>query len=307
MAENLGQIDVVIQSDNQTLVGPGTSPIGPGVRPSVGAATGAAAGAGAAGFAKSHPVLLGLAAAAAVATAGFYAAAKVIKSWNNEANALRDRFARLNSGAALAGAIRQVGQFKRDMEMSKTLGPLLLNLEKMRERVADGSNKLRTFIAAIKVRVLTYLFALFAKLQEKVLPKLLEALETAAITIAKTMETFVTFVSDMLISFGNIMTVMLPSMLGGAAGESITSVGLGIRDMLEFLKKIGRDVNDIKNQGEIDPTSTANALVMQHLQTMTGGLWKYSTQQPGALASGRELNPQEFNRLSDQDKKNWGK
>ena len=209
----------------------------------------------------------------------------------------------LNGEAALAGAIRKISEFRRAIERGKTLGPLLLELQKVKERFADNNEKMKTFFLSIKIKTLTGVFYLLTILQEKILPHLNTALEFASealVQISNTIRSAITMISELMIKVGTWIMTNMPlggAVLGGLGGAGIAAGGFAIKEALklleEFVAKIAADINDIKNE-EDDKFRNPNDEITRHLEHMTGGTWRLSTQVPLQAATGRQINPREW-------------
>ena len=322
MAENLGQVDVVLKSDG-TPASPAGGMSGPGgimgsehievllenIEDSIEAQTSQladlltaiASGLGVEGFnvetpdgnedsstraakplLRLKPAFTLIGAAAVVASAGLVLAAKNLGKWNNQIEVATNRLSSLNSQAALAGVITSLGNFRRDLELGRLIGPTLLSIAKLKDAVQDNITPLKNLFTALKARTIEFLFIALEKLTS-----LLDSL------------------AGKLIAFTNIVTSdRFPNILDsfGKVGMA-TGVGVGTIPGL-LLRLIGHSSKQTDAQREANAIARENAdqiaaqnsnqLILANLSTLTGGLWQYQTQTIGAAATGAQINPTGF-------------
>jgi len=341
MAENLGQIDVVIQSDNQTLntgnvdraaidrmeaAGKLNAFQAMNARQDLkeGIPFGPDSGMGGEGGIASAPMGkmgkfatgLGVATVAVLAVKkAFDTVVNAIKKffatmqrWDSETQQLISQLAALSGQAAMASAITAIGDFNRQMEKAKALGPMLLEMTRAREGFANVKNALDTAFGAIKITVLEVFFKTIEKLIQPLVDAFggVDGLANAArlCTIA-----VLQLASDFIWAGGWLVKII--SMVPGVGGPALGMVGdIGIT----ISKKIDEAIAEVKRgndeeglRNDIAQLQDANGNMMAMLEHMTSGMWRHNTQVRGALASGRELNQSGFNRLSRRDRDNWGK
>lgn len=150
MAQDLGQIDLVIKGDSRTAGG--VRDAGIGVTRGVGrtAAAGGAAG-GVAGALKSGaaiPLLvLGL------ATAGLTAVFKKLKKAVQDTRVEHERLSRVNAALAISLARSRIGQIRRDITRGQILAPPMVEAERLREQRRNMLAPLRNVLSLGKAIV----------------------------------------------------------------------------------------------------------------------------------------------------------
>ena len=321
MAENLGQVDVVLKSDG-TPASPTGGMSGPGgimgsehievllenIEDSIEAQTSQladlltaiASGLGVEGFNAETPVdendqvsrkfswigvgkraMATFAVAAGIATAGLVLSKKILSKWDDEIERTTSRLSSLNSQAALAGVITQLGNFRRDLELGRLIGPTLLSIAKLKDAVQDNIAPLKNLFTTLKARTIELLFTALEKLTGN-------------------LDQF----AEKLLAFTNItLSDRFPNILEGIGRASgAISPGGGLLSVL--LRLLGettkqtdaqREANAIaKENGDQIAASQSNQAILSYLSTLTGGLWQYQTQTIGAAATGAQINPTGF-------------
>ena len=321
MAENLGQVEVVLKSDG-TPASPTGGMSGPGgimgsehievllenIEDSIEAQTSQladlltkiAAGLGVEGFNVETPVdendqvsrkfswiavgkraMAAFAVAAGIATAGFMLTKKILTKWSDEVERTTARLASLNGQAALAGVITSLGNFRRDLELGRLLGPTLLNIAKLKDAVQDNIAPLKNLFTTLKARTIELLFTALEKLTGN-LDQFAEKLNKA---------------TDIVLSdrFPNILESIGRASGAISPGPGFLSVLLRLLGESTKQTDAQREANRIakENADEI-AAQNSNQLILANLSTLTGGLWQYQTQTIGAAATGAQINPTGF-------------
>ena len=322
MAENLGQIDVVIQSDNQSLTMPdvgkgvGKPPqglIGPPRPESLGGTgvPGDLIGKGKALANKRLAMLAKVAAVAGAVAAVFIAVKKVIslfidgvliairtlQKWDSEIQGLIENLATLNGSAALAQSITRLGEFTSNLKKAKILGPMLLQMTKARESFMKVKGAVTAAFDAIKITVLEAFFRVASSLIQPLIDSMggIEGLTKAArvCTIA------LLKLAALAMKPIGWLTKIASFFTGGFIGGNI--LGLVGNTLLTISDRLDDAVNEIKKQSQDAATREdmkaiidANAMTLGHLEHMTGGLWRHGTQVPLQAATGRTMNPRQW-------------
>lgn len=301
MAENLGQIDVVVKSDNQRINLPGGAGgatsgfIGP---PTPDALRKGGGGAGAAeaviagsmiegmltkfgGVAKALGIF-GIAVGGAIAIYAVLAKAlttiiKTLVKWDRQTQKLITGFASLNGSAALALSIKSLGDFGRSLREAKALGPMLLSMQRAREGFSNVKSALGAAFNAIKITVLEVFFKAMSKLLTPLVDAFggLEGLTKAArictlalLDMASTFTTAISWISK------------IASWVPGGGGPALGALGdLG----LNISKKIDEAIAEVKRgndnaalKDDMAALREANGQLMAHLEHMTSGKWRYN-------------------------------
>ena len=321
MAENLGQIDVVVKSDNQQIrmpaaaanvgaMGQDPSFIGP-PKPASLAGGGAAQTAITATymanvlakFGKVAKILGPIAIAVGVALAAVVVVTKVINTaiqslvkWDRQIQGLIGKFAVLNGNAAMAAAIQKLGDFQRSLREARAIGPMLLQMARARESFMKARSAVMSAFNAIKITVLEAFFRVAEAIIQPLVDSAggIEGLTRAAriCTIA-------------LIELANLATKpigwlakIVGFFAGGAGGAILGFTGdaiLTITDKLdEAVDAIKKQTQDAATREDMKAIVEANSLPLAHLEHMTGGLWRHGTQVPLQAATGREINPRQW-------------
>lgn len=292
MAENLGQIDVVIKNDSQTLptptVGPGGGgePGGPSTLP--GAARTASQGGFGGGLARGigfAALGAGLALGALTLSAGL--AAKRFQKWDSQIETLTSQLAYLSSHAAMAGVIKHMGALNRDLQAARILGPTIMNIARLKEAVRDNLHPLKMFFANLKAEVVENVWASLVVLTEK-MGDFSIALEDATSYLSETL-------SDPKTHFGNMLDYVnddsLFGMFMGSMHFLFGSIAVHVQEIVNEVKKTKEE---IKNKDMYEEAKLQNSEILSQLQQLTGGFWRHDSQIIGALGTGQTLNPRGF-------------
>tara|TARA_R110000824_G_scaffold227343_3_gene415165 strand:- start:976 stop:1980 length:1005 start_codon:yes stop_codon:yes gene_type:complete len=321
MAENLGQIDVVVKSDDQKMQLPALdSGFGAGAKDATwlgsdrpGSARAAAAGGGriadAAAATAGVARFAGVAAAATIALAAFAAAIGVIavvvkvvakaiavlKKWDAEVQRLINKFTLLNGTAALAGAIQKVGEFQRSFREAKALAPMLLQMSKARESFLNIKSAVSSAFNTIKLTVLEAFFRVVTDIVGPFIDAMggLEGLTRAARICTLAILKFASLGLKVIGFIGKAVS-FIPGVGGMALGgisDLIRQVGEQLDEAVDAIKK---QTQEQITREEMKEVVNANALTLGHLEHMTGGVWRHSTQIPLKAATGREINPRQW-------------
>ena len=325
MAENLGQIDVVIQSDNQTLPMPGGggggkggsssgAPFGP-PRPIGLGGTGVPGsdviGKGKALANKRLAMFAKVAVAAAAVVGVLIVVKKVVEGvvkvitavmrtlirWDSQVQGLINKFAQLNGSAALAGAITKLGELTGNLQQAKILGPMLLQMTKARESFMKVSNAAETVFNVVKITVLEAFYRVVAALVQPLIDAWggLDNLARAARILTLLFLKVASTVMKIIGWAAKIASFFSGGLIGGAMigglGSFILSVGEKLDEAVDAINKQTQEILTIEDMKNI---IMSNAMTLGHLEHMTGGVWRHSTQVPLQAATGREINPRQW-------------
>lgn len=304
MAENLGQIDVVIKNDSQSLPAPGQTPGGqggggqgggepggpgfPGVGTGVmaGRAMGMGIGKGALLLGAAGLLIGGLGVAVAMTI-------KTLKKWTSELANTTKRLAHLNSNAALAGVIEEFGEFRRNLSLGRVLGPTMLSVARLRDRIQDNLQPLKETYALLKAKAVENFMALIVVVTKR-LGQLGGVLESITSFLTETFDSLMTMISKIgrsLFMYGRSL---------GLAGDvlGLTQMGYTLTKIVELMDALRSEMKDAKedarSKDEFEEAKLANAELLSSLQQLTGGFWRHDTQTIGALGTGQTLNPRGF-------------
>lgn len=299
MAENLGQIDVVIKNDSQSLPAPGQAPGGqgggepggPGL-PGVGVG-GAFPGRPAAGL-GAGAIAIGAGVLAIGALAGAAAlAVKKLKSWTGELANTTKRLAYLNSYAALSGVIEEFGELRRNLSLGRVLGPTMLSVARLKDRIQDNIQPLKEIFALLKAKAVENFMALMVVITKR-LGEFSEIITVVVKVLQEAFNQFMTFIAKL----GTALFMHGQSLgfIGDMTG--ITGAGAALMGLVQFVEKILKEIKDAKEdervRDEYEEAKLENAELMTQLQQLTGGFWRHDTQTIGALGTGQTLNPRGF-------------
>ncbi len=322
MAENLGQIDVVVKSDDQTMSMPAMgSTFGTGAkdatwigshRPdSARAKAGggrvadfAATSAGMAKFAKvaaTAAKVLGIFAIGIVGWVTFFKlmrkGVQTLKKWDAEVQRLVGKFATLNGTAALASAIQRLGEFQRNIRQARAIGPMLLQMTKAREGFLKITNAPSAAFNAVKITVLEAFFRVTADLLQPLIDAFggLEGLTKAARVCTVALLKLASISMKPLGWLSRIASFFTGGFVGGNILGLVGSTLLSISDRLDdAVNEIKKQTQDVATREDMKAIIDANAMTLGHLEHMTGGLWRHGTQVPLQAATGRTMNPRQW-------------
>jgi len=302
MAENLGKIDVVIKNDAQALKTPrpgqGGMPQVPGMPGQPGEGGGRGPGAilpqprmPRGGIGKAA---LGLGIAGIAVGAFAFAlnkAAKKLGKWGMEIEATTVRLSYLSSQAALAGVIKQLGQFNRDLKTAKILGPTILSIARLKEAVKNNIQPFKDLFASLKAKVVENFMAILVLVTDALkglLPVLVEGLKKAADSTG----IFAARAAQAARGLANAMLNVHPDVPGSSWIQSLGVMLGGVNHAIEEVSKELADIKaDSREKNEYDAANEANGMLLAHLQQLTGGQWNYATQVAGQQATGSQLRP----------------
>ena len=302
MAENLGQIDVVIKNDSQGIRAPGQAPGGQG-----GGGLGlpiAKAGRGAGGMGALGAVGLAAGLGIAAFAAGIVTAIKKLQSWSNELANTTKKLSFLNTQAALAGVIEEFGEFRRNLQMGRVLGPTMLSVARLKDRIQDNLQPLKEMFALLKAKAVENFMALIVVVTKR-LGELATGLKLLIDFITQIFNEFMMFVSKL----GTALFMYGQSL--GLAGDLTGITGFGallmkIVELLDLLRGEMKDAKeDARSRDEFEEAKLANADLMGQLQQLTGGFWRHDTQVIGALGTGQTLNPEGFKRQQEEENRGF--
>ncbi len=310
MAENLGQIDVVIKDDSRGLRVPGQAPGGQGGAEPGGpglpfvAPGGATAGRAAGGMGALGAVGLAAGLGIAAFTAGIVTAIKKLQSWSNELANTTKKLSFLNTQAALAGVIEEFGEFRRNLRMGRVLGPTMLSVARLKDRIQDNLQPLKETFALLKAKAVENFMALIVVVTKR-LGDLAIGLQLVVDFITQTFNEFMMFVSQL----GTALFMYGQSL--GLAGDlsGITGFGALLIKIVELLDQLRGEIKDTKedarSRDEYEEAKLANSELMSQLQQLTGGFWRHDTQVIGALGTGQTLNPEGFKRQQEEENRGF--
>lgn len=269
MAENLGQVDVVIRD---ATGGGGGGIAGPrGVRGGKGGGGGAGMGAGMAvgggmggikGFISKHPVGAALVAAAGIITVAFKMASKTIRKWDQEMSQLQKRIAAFNADAAMGEITLMLGNMRRTMGEAGIFGKTTRRLSEMKDRIADNIQPLKVMFQAFKLGILQSFFTV---------------VEAISIVLNK--------IVGWLLS---VWDTVGPAMSGAskATGWGLMGVmpGMGLLNLIlaEGIDGITKHLEDIKRvmdkDYDLQSVKEANQMMLSGMNHLTAGAWTYQNQ-----------------------------
>ena len=283
MAENLGQVDVVIRD---ATGGGGGGIAGPrGVRGGKGGGGGMGAGmmagggmGGIKGFISKHPVGAALVAAAGIITVAFKMASKTIRKWDQEMSQLQKRIAGFNADAAMGEITLMLGNMRRTMGEAGIFGKTTRRLSEMKDRIADNIQPLKNMFQAFKMGILDTFFMI---------------VEAISIVLNK--------IAVWLLS---VWDTVGPAMSGAskAVGWGLMGVmpGMGLLNLIlaEGIDGITKHLEDIKRvmdkDYDLQAVKEANQMMLSGMNHLTAGAWTYQNQNkttPSKFGTGSTPSP----------------
>ena len=223
-----------------------------------------------------------LAASLTVIGAVVYATATTIKKWNTELAITTERLSRLNGNAALAGVIERLGEFRRDLQLGRVVGPTLLKIAQMKDAVADNIAPLKNMFTALKARTMEMLWASFETVTGFLKP------------FGEAIKKVTNFINSKKFApaVGSAGRVLMHSSTGFGR---FVGIGLSLLSATTRAAEAQEENNEIeKDDAAHRAAMDSNSMLMAHLATLTNNLWTYQTQSAGALATGAQINPVGF-------------
>ena len=187
--------------------------------------------------------------------------------------ALRSRLAQFDPTAAAAQMQARIGDLLRNIARARSLGPRLLEMTRVIERIKNALNPLITFIQGQMITALTTLANKFATVATEPQVKFIvaqTAINLLAVRLQRLQETF----------------ALDPTSPGGAVGASLGA-------MLKVLETIFGKLEDVKkeiaNANDMAVGQGANAIFLNDLRLLTEGasLRTFTTDAQGNRISGR--------------------
>ena len=290
MAENLGQIDVVIKNDSQTLSTPTVGPSGGGEPGGPNALPGAARTASQGGFGGGLTRGIGFAALGAGLALGALAlaagmATKKFQKWDGQIEVLTSQLAYLSSHAAMAGVIKQMGTFRRDLKAASILGPTIMNIARLKEAVKDNLHPLKMFFANLKAEVVENVWAAFVLATEN--------MDSFVIALEKATEYLTDNFTDPKTHFEPMVeNVHDDSLWGIFRGSMNFALGVIAVKTSELVEEVKKTKEEIKERDMHAEAREHNGNLLRTLEQLTSNQWTYSTQMAGTQATGQQLgNP----------------
>ena len=169
--------------------------------------------------------------------------------------ALRSRLAQFDPTAASAQVMARIGDLLRNIARARSLGPRLVEMTRVIERIKNALNPLITFIQGQMITALTTLANKFATVATEPQVKFIvaqTAINLLAVRLQRLQETF----------------ALDPTSPGGAVGASLGA-------MLKVLETIFNKLEDVKDeitkQGDLEVGEGANAIFLNDLRLLTEG------------------------------------
>jgi hypothetical protein len=268
MAENLGQVDVVIRDATAGGGGGMTGPRGiPGGRGGGGGTNIIAPGGGMGaikGFISKHPVGAALIAAAGVMTVAFKMASKTIRKWDQEMSQLQNRIAAFNADAVMGQLVLQLGNMRRTMGEAGIFGKTTRQLSEMKDRIADNVQPLKNMFQAFKLGILESFFRVVEAISI-VLNKIVGWLLSIWETVGPGMAAY---------SRGSGWAMMALNPVGGLLNLIIAEGFDGVTKHLEDIK------NQMAKDYDLQSVRDANQMMLSGMEHLTAGAWTYQHQKP---------------------------
>ena len=285
MAENLGQVDIVIRDASGGGGGVPGGGGGGGVPGGGGGGGGAAAAAGGSmlgkvkGFITKHPIVVGALVALGTVTIAIKKVTKVLKSWDSEFDTMLKSFAAFNADIARYQAMRSVKDIVTTIQENKIFGQTTLELAKLKDQISSNLKPMKTMGNLFKANFLKVFY---------------EDLEVAT----RVIKAFSMALLDWLQEHGETLGIGLRA-IGSmssnfAVGYGITKIGEAVGEMVEHLAEVRKMMRDSETREEIRGLNTD---MLQSLELLSGGMWSVpnrntnnsgSKRSPGSRTQGRK-------------------